>query len=117
MDRARLGVIEHRKAQCKRERGCIPELENHPREAYAQHHLAVKPDGRAPSKVGIDNELFDLVQLAQLHLCSRRDVVFQLIVFHRSPKSKNGRQAARHLRRVDRRQCHPFERGDANAAG
>ncbi len=95
MDRARLGVVEHREAQRERKRRCIPELEDDPRETDAEHYLAVKSDGRAPAKVGIDDELFDLIELAQLHLCSRRDVVFQLLVLHRSPKSKDGRQAAR----------------------
>ena len=50
----------------------------------------MQSDGRPTAKVGIDDELLDLIDLAQLHLCSRRDVVFQFLVVHRSPKAKTG---------------------------
>ena len=82
-----------------------------------KHQVAMQSDSRPTAKVGIDDELLDLIDLAQLHLCSRRDVVFQLLVVHRSPKAKTGGKPPVKLRRVDRRQRRPFERGDANAAG
>ena len=71
MNRARLSVVEYTEAQRERQRRCIPELEEHPRQSDAKHDLAVNADGGASAEIGVDDELFDLIELAQLHFSSR----------------------------------------------
>ena len=60
-----------------------------------EHDLAVDPNGGAPAEVGVDDELLDLIELAELHFGSGSDIVFEFLHPDRSPKAKTGGTPAR----------------------
>src|SRR5690554_4926370 len=68
-----LGIVENGKAECKRQRRRIPELEHGPEHRTDKDHGSGDATNRAPAPVNIGDQLFELGNIwgvsVTLHRC------------------------------------------------